>query len=92
MSYQLTALCRWLFIITSPNQDHLGTPRRCLLIFRRVVSAKHGLDLHRLHGGFLRQEQAELAQRNHMDVLLRGWHGIDHIERVTLFVRGKSKE
>ena len=24
-----------------------------------VVSAKHGLDLHRWHGGFLRQEQAE---------------------------------
>ena len=55
-----------MFISDAPNKDHPGTPRWWPLIFRRIVSAEHGLDLHRCHVGFLRQENAELAQRNHV--------------------------
>ena len=69
------------YCLTKFNNDHPGTPRQCVLIFRRVVSAKHGLDLHRWHGGFLCQEQAELAQRKDMHVLVRGLNGIHHIEQ-----------
>ena len=31
-----------MFISDAPNKDHPGTPRRWLLIFRRIVSAEHG--------------------------------------------------
>ena len=58
-----------MFISDAPNKDHPGTPRWWLLIFRRIVSAEYGIDLHRCHAGFLRQQHAELAQRNHMHVL-----------------------
>ena len=58
-----------------------------------VVSAKHGLDLHRWHGGFLRQEQAEHWRNATTCMFVYGAGTVLTISnKVTLFVRGKSKE